>query len=64
MAGTVKKVNLQGSGIIAVKDGSRARYVSTDVLTRRELRPGRNRDVSVPLVTGKIFAQHIIARPI
>jgi len=61
MVGTIRKVNRQGSGIIAVTDGSRVPYVSTDVLNRRCLKPGERVIFSLRIAKGKLFAQHIMA---
>jgi len=61
MVGTIKKVNRQGAGIIAVTDGSLVPYVFSDVLNNRGLQPGERVFFSLRIVKGNTFAQNIMA---
>ena len=61
MVGTIKKVNRQGAGIIAVTDGSLVPYISSDVLSNRGLQPGERVPFSLRIVKGNMFAQNIMS---
>ncbi len=63
MVGIIKKVNREGSGIIAVANGSKVPFVRSDVLNQQTLKPGGRVVFSLREVKGKTFAQNIEAVP-
>jgi cold shock CspA family protein len=63
MVGIVKKVNLEGSGIIAVASGEKIPFVRSDVLNRQTLKPGERVVFSLRIAKGELFAQNIVPMP-
>ena len=63
MVGIVKKVNREGSGIIAIANGEKVPFVRSDVLNQQTLKPGERVVFSLRMVKDKAFAQNITAMP-
>jgi cold shock CspA family protein len=64
MVGIIKKVNLQGVGIIATAKGEKVPFVLSDVLNQLTLRPGERVVFSLRVAKGKMFAWNIVPMPI
>jgi hypothetical protein len=63
MVGIIKKVNRQGSGIIAVANGEKVPFVLSDVLNQRP-KPGERVVFSLRIAKGRMFARNIVAMPL
>jgi cold shock CspA family protein len=64
MVGVIKKVNREGSGIIAVANGEKVPFVRSDVVNQQTLKPGERVVFSLRIAKGKMFAQNIVAMPV
>jgi len=53
MVGIVKKVNREGSGIIAIANGEKVPFVRSDVLNQQTLKPGERVVFSLRMVKDK-----------
>ena len=62
MVGIVKKVNRQGSGIIAIANGEKVPFVRADVVN--PIKPGERVVFSLRIANGKMFARNIVAMPV
>ena len=62
MTGMVKKIDVQGFGIIDGADGSKVPFVSSDVRNRRVLEPGQKVTFSVRRVKDQAFAENVMVR--
>ena len=60
MTGMVKKIDVQGFGIIDGADGSKVPFISSDVRNRRVLEPGQKVIFSVRRVKDQAFAENVI----
>ena len=60
MTGMVKKIDVQGFGIIDGADGSKVPFISSDVLNRRVLEPGQKVIFSVRRVKDQAFAENVM----
>ena len=62
MVGIIKKINQQGSGIIAVAtSGEKVPFVRSDVLN--PIKPGERVVFSLRVAKGKMFARNIAPMP-
>jgi cold shock CspA family protein len=59
MMGIVKKVEVQGFGIIEGADGFKVPFILSDVLSHQLLKPGQKVAFSVRRVKNKAFAQYV-----
>ena len=60
MTGMVKKIDVQGFGIIDGADGSKVPFISSDVRNGRVLEPGQKVIFSVRRVKDQAFAENVI----
>ena len=60
MTGMVKKIDVQGFGIIDGRDGSKVPFISSDVRNRRVLEPGQKVIFSVRRVKDQAFAENVM----
>ena len=60
MTGMVKKINVQGFGIIDGADGSKVPFISSDVRNCRVLEPGQKVIFSVRRVKDQAFAENVM----
>jgi cold shock CspA family protein len=60
MIGIVKKIDVQGFGIIDGADGSKVPFIQSDVMNRHLLEPGQKVMFSVRRVKDQPFAEHVI----
>src|SRR5260370_30793828 len=59
MTGIVKKIDVQGFGIIDGADGSKVPFIPSDVMNRHVLEPGQKVIFSVRRVKEQAFAEHV-----
>jgi cold shock CspA family protein len=64
MLGIIKKVNREGSGIIATAKGEKVPFVRSDVLNQQTLKPGERVVFSLRIAKGKMFAWNIVPMPV
>src|SRR5207244_8112938 len=60
MTGMVKKIDVQGFGIIDGADGSKVPFILSDVRNRRVLEPGQKVIFSVRRVKAQAFAENVV----
>jgi len=60
MTGIVKKIDVQGFGIIEGADGSKVPFIPSDVMNRHGLEPGQKVIFSVRRVKDQAFAENVI----
>ena len=60
MTGMVKKIDVQGFGIIDGADGSKVPFIPSDVRNRRVLEPGQKVIFSVRRVKDRAFAENVM----
>ncbi len=60
MTGMVKKIDVQGFGIIDGRDGSKVPFISSDVMNRRVLELGQKVIFSVRRVKDQAFAENVM----
>jgi cold shock CspA family protein len=63
MVGIVKKVNREGSGIIAIANGEKLPFIRSDVLNQQTLKPGERVVFSIRIAKGRLFARNIVPMP-
>jgi hypothetical protein len=60
MSGMVKKIDVQGFGIIGGADGSKVPFIPSDVRNRRVLEPGQKMIFSVRRVKDQAFVENVV----